>query len=223
MQKIGEYWVPEIDAREGYNLERTRYGFENGEGVQVKNLYDALDVVDRFDVAIDGGANVGSWSRVLARYFSQVHAFEPYPPAFECLERNISEWGLDEKVRIYNVALSEDNKGVSVEPAGEGRRTVTCSVTGEGSIPAISIDQIKLPTCSFLKLDVEGYEAKALLGAKQTIRTFVPWIMIENKRTSKSVWDKRTDAEKLLSRWRYKLVAKYGDRQIDWLFRGPKQ
>jgi FkbM family methyltransferase len=218
MKKIGEYWVPDIDVEGKYNLDRTKIAFENNQGIQIGNLHDALRYVKDSDLAIDGGANVGSWTRVLANRFSVVHCFEPYPPAYECLSANINNWHLTGEVTMHNKALSDVNEKVSVEPAGVGRRSVTCGVTGPGKIEAISIDSLDLKSCSFIKLDLEGYESKALLGAKETIRKYKPFILMENKYEKKYFFQKKSPAEKILNKYGYVVVNKFGDQKIDWLF-----
>ncbi len=218
MIKIGNYWVPDGDAVEGYNLERTRAAYENGDGIQIDHLRGALEFVDEFELAIDGGANVGSWTKAMAGVFDRTHSFEPFAPAFACLERNVAEWELGAGVQLHEVALSDRVEGVSLSPAGEGRRSVTCGVTGKGSVPAISLDSLRLEACSLIKLDIEGYEAKALKGARKTIQLFQPWILIENRRPQEKL-DQPSKAEKLLKRFGYELVAKFGDPELDWLYR----
>ncbi|UCD31074.1 MAG: FkbM family methyltransferase [Desulfobacterales bacterium] len=218
MKKIGAYWVPDIDAKEGKNLDRSKLAFEEGEGIQIKNLQRAMQWFTKFDLAIDGGANVGSWTRLLAEKFSVVHSFEPNHEAFLCLQRNIDEWGLSNKVVLHEQALSDFSGFVSVLPAG-GKRTVTAKVMGSGPTEAITIDSLNLAGCSFIKLDIEGYEAKALLGATQTIKLLRPWILIENKKRRSFFFQKRSEAEKVLREWKYTLAEKIGSPPIDWLYK----
>ena len=218
MKKIGNFWVPDIDAREGSNLEKTRAAYDGHDGIQVKNLHDAMRIIDRFDVAIDGGANVGSWSKALAEKFIMVYSFEPNPETFECLSRNVSEWGLDGRVTVFPNALSNREEGVSMTSPGKERRSVTSSITGPGDIPAIPIDKLDLQDCSFIKLDLEGHEAQALEGALNTIHKFRPWIMIENKTTKIGGFRIKSKAEKILGKLGYRLIAKFGAKEIDWLY-----
>ena len=60
-----------------------------------------------FDLAIDGGANIGSWTLLLAEKFSVVQSFEPNHEAFICLQQNINEWGLSTRVVRHEQALSD--------------------------------------------------------------------------------------------------------------------
>jgi FkbM family methyltransferase len=218
MKKIGDFWVPDVDAREGHNLERSKIAFENGRGIQIKNLQRALQLCTAFDLAIDGGANIGSWTRLLADKFSIVHSFEPNHEAFLCLQKNVCEWGLSDRVVLHEQALSDVFELVSVLPP-DGKRTVTSKVVGCGSTQAVTIDSLNLSACSFIKLDIEGYEGKALLGAAQTVKSFLPWVLIENKTDRVAFFRKRSEAEKILKHWKYGLVEKIGSPPIDWLFK----
>lgn len=218
MKKIGNFWVPDIDAREGGNLEKTRAAYDGNDGIQVKNLHDAMRIIDKFEVAIDGGANVGSWSKALAEKFKMVYSFEPNPETFECLSRNVSEWGIGGRVSLFPNALSDRDELVSMTSPGKERRSVTSSITGPGDIPAIPIDKLDLKDCSFIKLDLEGYEAQALEGARNTIHQFRPWIMIENKPAKMGIFRMKSKAEKILEKWGYQLVEKFGAKEIDWLY-----
>jgi hypothetical protein len=46
-------------------------------------------------------------------------------------------------------------------------------------VDVVSIDDMALPRLDFFKLDVEGYEVPALLGAYKTIEKHRPWIWVE--------------------------------------------
>jgi FkbM family methyltransferase len=222
MQKIGEYWVPDNDAAPGRNLSRTRASFEHGRGAQIAHLEQALRHVAQFDLAIDGGANIGSWSRFLAQRFAVTHAFEPNPDAFACLARNLDDWNLTRLVTAHALALSDKPERVAIAPRRPGLRSVSSVVAGPGDIQAITLDSLELQACSFLKLDLEGYEHRALLGARRTIAMHRPWILIENEAEHNAAYGAPDAAEALLREFGYDLVERYGARQIDWLFRPPK-
>jgi hypothetical protein len=54
-------------------------------------------------------------------------------------------------------------------------------VNGIGNIPTIRIDDLGLPVCDFIHLDIEGFEGEALLGGLNTINKFKPLIGLELK------------------------------------------
>ena len=218
MHKIGEFWIPDIDAAPGRNLERSQIGFAEREGIQIAHLHRALELVPGRELAIDGGANVGAWSRVMARHFPAVHSFEPGPEVYACLARNISDWGIADIVTAHAQGISDRHEFVSIGTK-EGARTVTGRITGKGNIECVTIDSLTLPACSFLKLDLEGYEAQALTGARDTIRKYRPWIMIENRPARFNFFKRPSRAEQILRDHGYIVAEKIGDDHLDWLFR----
>ena len=219
MYKIGEFWIPDVDAAPGENLEKSRRGFEERAGIQIAHLERTLELVPGRTTAIDGGANVGAWTKLMAKHFASVHSFEPNPAAFECLQRNVTEWGAAGTATVHPQGLSDRHEFVSIGTR-EGARTVTGRVTGQGDIECVTVDSLQLQECSLLKLDLEGYEARALAGAVETIKRCQPWILIENKRT---VLERLlgSKAQNFLTDKGYRLVEKIGAEEIDWLFRPP--
>ncbi len=214
MTKLGAFWIPDVDAEPGRNLERSRLGFERHQGVQIAHLERALQWVPGRIVAVDGGANVGAWTRRMAERFSLVHAFEPNPAVFACLERNIKEWGIRDRVVCHAEGLSNRAGQASMRIA-KGARTVTGRLGRGTGVVCVTLDSLYLEQCSFLKLDIEGHEARALAGASETLERCRPWVLIENKRRASGP----VPAERILQDYGYELVEKIGDREIDWLYR----
>jgi hypothetical protein len=52
-------------------------------------------------------------------------------------------------------------------------------VGGKGVVPTVIIDELNLPSCGLIQLDIEGYEYFALLGAQNTIEKYHPVIIVE--------------------------------------------
>ena len=52
-------------------------------------------------------------------------------------------------------------------------------VDGLGNVPTVRIDDMDLPGCDLIQLDIEGYEYFALQGAVHTIEQYHPVIMVE--------------------------------------------
>jgi FkbM family methyltransferase len=150
---------------------------------QRTHLDAALKFVTDFSVAIDGGAHIGTFSKVMSSRFARVIAAEPSTDTFEALSWNLREFGCA-NVEARNVALGEGPGSVEMRldpeqtlKANTGARFV---VEG-GTIRVEAIDSWNLKTLGLLKLDVEGSEPMALRGAKQTIRRCRPIILYENK------------------------------------------
>ena len=147
---------------------------------QIGHLEAALRYVTEWSCAIDGGAHVGTWSRVMADRFDQVIACEPSPDTFACLALNLRDTAVD----CRNVALGDVAGSVEMhirpEQAERGN-TGARFVQAGGSIPMITIDSLDLPSLGLLKLDIEGSEYMALKGAAETLRRCRPIVLYEDK------------------------------------------
>jgi FkbM family methyltransferase len=128
---------------------------------------------------IDVGAYCGDHTEYYVNRVGRtgkVYAFEPNPPAFECLKYNMD--------RYPNVACL--NFGASDEPHGMGIATdpnmgASHAIDGD-AVKCITIDSLNLTECHFIKMDCEGMEVKALDGARMTIAKHRPVMLIEINR-----------------------------------------
>jgi FkbM family methyltransferase len=127
-------------------------------------------------VVVDGGANIGIYSRFLAKCVGPsggVHSFEPSPDNFARLSVASAKFP---NVRLNQLALS-DKTGESAlyisddlnvdhrayETDGEPRRIV--------AIRSIRLDDYFKPgeRVDFIKLDIQGFELHALRGGDRTL------------------------------------------------------
>ncbi len=147
------------------------------------------------EVFIDCGAFVGDsvekfiWERDGG--FQKIIAFEPDPGNFEAMEYRVSrlkkEWNLqDEKIALYPYGVGEEsltgklerndvNNGlgskVSEETAGvDAEDGETCRI--------VALDDFVKEPVTFLKADIESYEYKMLLGAREIIRKHKPLVAV---------------------------------------------
>lgn len=148
-------------------------------GFYREHLQAALEFVTAWECAIDVGAHVGFWSFDLAQRFRTVHAFEPVPATFDCLDRNMAEFG---NVLTYNMAVG-DKAGACVvhndkkRPGNSGSNYVMPDRAGD--VPMRTLDELRFPSCDFLKVDVEGFELRVLEGARDLISQHRPVISME--------------------------------------------
>ncbi len=89
---------------------------------------------------------------------------------------------------------------------------------GAGDIPTIRIDDLELPDLAFFKLDIEGYEARALRGAEQTLLRFKPLVMFEDKPKKSAHFGDPRESHEFLESLGAKPIACIGPKQIDWLY-----
>lgn len=136
-------------------------------------------------VAIDVGANIGLWSRVMLLDFAAVWAFEPVPAHIECLKLNAPE------AFIQPIALGAVQGVTDLINTTPGSCGDTRVVATEGSETASSVDLvvelypldyfIELTSVDLLKIDCEGYEQFIVEGARDTIRRCKPVVIVEQK------------------------------------------
>jgi FkbM family methyltransferase len=125
---------------------------------------------------IDVGANLGIVSCILAKRFPDrtIHAFEPNPSTHAALEANIKLNNYP-NIRVLRYAVAESDGEVLFDAHPEGRATASIATSGEylTNVPGITLDtyaeQNSIGKIAFLKIDVEGYEATVLRGAKRIL------------------------------------------------------
>lgn len=106
----------------------------------------------------------------------KVFAFEPNPPAFECLKFNMSKYF---NVACFNMGASDSNHTISI--AQDANVGASHAIEGD-DVKCITIDSLKLQSCDFIKMDCEGMELRALEGAKETIAKHRPTMLLEINR-----------------------------------------
>lgn len=151
-------------------------------GFYREHLHAAFNYVRAWDVAIDAGSHVGFWTYELAQRFGQVYAFEPSPANHACLIKNLEPF---DNVEIHDLAVGDKHGWCDIHndkqrPGNSGSNYIRPREgDGEGTIPIVALDELDLPGCDLLKVDVEGYELRALQGAIHLIRECKPVIILE--------------------------------------------
>lgn len=143
-------------------------------------------------VVIDGGANVGMFARAaLDAGAERVICFEPSPLTREALIRNLPK----DRIVVREEALwNEAGTALFALPsddAGSSQIVQSDGVSGtENGIQAVlaTIDtvvaELGLSRVDFIKLDIEGAETQAILGAAGTLARFRPRIAIATEHTT---------------------------------------
>lgn len=164
-----------LDSLDGMGLVKYRR-FEETETELIEKYLQPGDSV------IDIGAHIGYHTLTMARQVGSngvVWAFEPHPETFALLKKNIETNGYP-NVRMVQQAVS-DQVGVSPmsvsDEEGNVFGSVACSLARKG-IHSMMVrtttlddffDQIA-SRFSFIKMDVEGYEDKALKGMVNVLK-----------------------------------------------------
>jgi len=142
-------------------------------------------------VCLDIGANIGNHALFYSTIFKRVIAFEPNPIAYKLLEANVLKNRIT-NIKICTTALGSRKERKILSICNENLGMSSLVQETKTNQPAFNLeieinigdDMIKeiegdLSGISFIKLDVEGFEADALQGLSQTISKCHPVISIE--------------------------------------------
>lgn len=165
-------------------------------------------------VMIQAGGNCGFILSTFVEHFNSIYTFEPDPVNFYCLNQNVTA----PNVIKMQCCLGKETLPVTVQQLdrpGRPRDTGGVHVEGSGVTPTIIIDNLNLPACDLIQLDVEGYELNALLGAVNTIKKYKPVLCVEFCEKWLNRYETTSDTiEALLADLGYKHVESYGVDRI---------
>ena len=147
----------------------------------IKNQYDVSEGNIRGKVVVDAGANLGTFSFLCAALGAKkVYAFEPVKGTYELLKKNIEENNLQGIIIPVNKAVGQSNFMAKIKSdyAGDGGSAIEMRKDERKEtldIEVISLDSyLSGEKIDFIKMDVEGFEENALMGAKATIAKYKP-------------------------------------------------
>ena len=130
------------------------------------------------NVVVQAGGNIGIFPYYLAEHFNQVITFEPIPKNYKCLVENTKNIN---NIEPFEYGLGNNTHSVAVERESQGNcGAIRLQPLCTGKLAVRALDSLFLVNLDLLWLDVEGYEVKALLGAKDHIEKFKPVIVLEN-------------------------------------------
>lgn len=204
MQTCGQWELPDADTYFAPVLKP--------EGFEIDKLEAALGHVRQWRVAVDAGAHIGTWSWHMAKRFRTVLAFEPARDTFECLARNLGD---EPNVVPVRAAMGASRVWAGIHddrsrPGNTGARHL-----GAGDDFAVEpLDDYRIDELDFLKLDVEGYEYFALLGAEKTIRTCAPVVCMEVKDFGGRFGVETEAAARLLLSWGAREAARLRNDRV---------
>lgn len=199
--------------------------------------------IPRDGVVFDIGANVGHFTKVLSRIATEgmVYALEPSPYANSILN-NWLVVSRRRNVRILPVAIS-DQDGRALLRTGtkrsgriaHGGATLNAKPGADlhHEVETVTLDKLVERLApgkvSFVKIDVEGFESRAIDGARRTLREMRPVLLVElkdkllemNGASLAGFWEKMTDlgyeAFDIESGAYRKLSAPENGRHITWI------
>lgn len=168
--KVGRWWILEEDTDMVARSAR-----DSGEiAVQYVNAVLRQLRPGNGDWAVDVGAYVGDTAVVLRERGWRVLAIEARRDAFECLQRNCPDvLCICEAAGDGRTFWREDD---GPETAG-GARFLRPQPAGERR--TLALDEVGIPNCGLLKIDVEGFEPLVIAGALRLLQRFKPVVLTE--------------------------------------------
>ena len=182
-------WVPNAPRDLIQNIQLSTYSFFEQDILQGIDNY-----LDKNSVILDLGANVGNhtvyWGKITK--VKRIYSFEPVKATFKILSKNIEINNLTDRVNIYNIGLGDkDSKGsikglynVNASTIADSIGSLSINESIDGDIDIKKLDTyneiIEEEKIDFVKIDVEGYEKKLLLGAVGFFKKHKPVIFIES-------------------------------------------
>lgn len=145
--------------------------FELGE----EQIPTIMGYVKKRDVVVQAGGAMGMAPLIYSNLFHRVYTFEPNAINFYYLNLNCKR----NNVIKINAILGEEHKLAGIGEDHHQNNRGVFTVQNEGIIPTFRIDDLNLPTCDLIHLDMEGYEEYALRGATETIAKYSPVIVGE--------------------------------------------
>ncbi len=141
----------------------------------------SFQFVQKFDCALDIGANVGLWSKDLAQRFARVIAIEPVEDFTQCLEKNVSS----NNVEVWPIALGTEDTTIDmiITEGNTGHSHINKDTIGTGTVNMKKLDSLgyNFDCIDYIKIDCEGYELQILQGGVETIQHHKPIIVVEQK------------------------------------------
>jgi FkbM family methyltransferase len=181
MLKVGNLFFPDGE----------KHFKQFGEKIRKYGKHDRLaayQYVKHWRCAVDVGANVGIFSCDFANRFEKVVAFEPMPLTRECLIINAPK-----NVRVEPFAITDEPAVLDMYQTPSSGASFVCShpqvVTPfdefePGRVVQVegrALDSFQFEAVDLIKLDIQGAEYAALVGARETILRHRPVVMVEEK------------------------------------------
>lgn len=171
-----------------------RQGLMYEEDIIVNKIIPMLQQKSKDLVILDIGGHIGTHTVIYSRLLNcKVHTFEPQKKIFQILKKNVDDNNLS-NCTVYNCAVGHINTkttmsdmlydGYDCKIEYDTNKILNYGGIGLGKhgeqVKMVCIDELNLQACDYIKIDVEGAEILALLGAKNTIQKYKPIIWYEH-------------------------------------------
>lgn len=160
--------------------------------------YSSLVLPKKMDVIVDCGAYIGDTAEIFLEKLDgscKIYCIEPFKNSYDELCNNIKLNNHSNKVNCLNYAVSNEVR-VDVIRCNEDDLHVNVSLKNrqgklENEIKIEKIDNLFKDTeiINFIKMDIEGEEVNALEGARNTISSMKPDMVISAYHLVEHIWE----------------------------------
>lgn len=185
IKKLAHRIVQMIGRAKGFEIPyelplRTKISFLLG--TYERETSDFIRAHVKGGVAIDVGAHIGYYSRLLSPLVETVYAFEPDPTNYSYLVQNTKNYS---NIVPLNIAVSDAS---GTQPFFLVKNsTFRHSLIDEGDCESVMVktvaldglEELKGRHVSFVKIDVEGHEQSVLAGMRDIIAESRPLVIAE--------------------------------------------
>ncbi|MGN1481231.1 FkbM family methyltransferase [Porcipelethomonas sp.] len=153
-------------------------------------LYESDENACFVDCGAFNGISMQTFLKINSNRFEHYYGFEPDKFNFENLQKFIA--GLPEDIKkrteIFNCA-AYDKCGTDMLYSLNGPGSFMADI-GNESVETITIDNaLRGRKATYIKMNIEGSELKALKGAEQTIKAFKPRLAIAGYHKTWDLWE----------------------------------
>lgn len=150
--------------------------------------------VDSYDVFLDIGANIGTYSILFAGKGLTGFAFEPVRSNLEAFEKNVALNEMQDKIQIYPIALGshKHTANFTFDPVNTGASHLTDDHIDAEEIVNPEFEDIEVDTLDnimdelnidpakkiIIKIDVEGMEIDVLRGATKFLKKYPNLLLV---------------------------------------------
>jgi len=180
-----------------FDFDIEKIGYEN---IYSEDQYfpDGVVSLKKDEVFVDAGAYVGDtmldFIKRTEKKFDSYIAFELDEQNFKKMEKIVNEMGtnLKEKIKIYNYAILDKEQEINYECGAHGSQSSCINIKNNalniGKAVRLS-DVLRNQKVTFIKMDIEGAEEKALSGAEEIIKTQKPKIAVSVYHKIEHLWE----------------------------------
>ena len=142
-----------------------------------------IKILGRQNLLIDVGANIGPVciAAISKKYVKKSIAIEPEINSYKILKKNISLNNFETKIKIFNNAVSNRNENIKIylKRGNFGASYIKKFKSKANTVKSIRLDKFykDILKKTLIWIDVQGYEAKVLDGAKKLIKKNIPFVI----------------------------------------------